>query len=42
MSCYPEGAAVEQGLIDVEAKFLAKPFTPHELLDCIRLVLDDK
>ncbi len=42
MSGYPDGAAVEQGLIDVEAKFLAKPFTPQELLDCIRLVLDDE
>jgi CheY-like chemotaxis protein len=42
MSGYPDGAAVEQGLIDVDAKFLAKPFTPHELLDCIRLVLDNK
>jgi two-component system cell cycle sensor histidine kinase/response regulator CckA len=42
MSGYPDGAAVEQGLIEVDAKFLAKPFTPHQLLDCIRLVLDDK
>jgi two-component system, cell cycle sensor histidine kinase and response regulator CckA len=42
MSGYPDGAAVEQGLIDVDARFLAKPFTPQELLDCIRLVLDGK
>jgi two-component system, cell cycle sensor histidine kinase and response regulator CckA len=42
MSGYPDGAAVEQGLIDVQAKFLAKPFTPQELLDCLRLVLDAK
>ena len=42
MSGYPDGAAVEQGLVDVEAKFLAKPFTPQELLDCIRHVLDGK
>jgi two-component system, cell cycle sensor histidine kinase and response regulator CckA len=42
MSGYPDGAAVEQGLIDIQAKFLAKPFTPQELLDCIRLVLDAK
>jgi two-component system, cell cycle sensor histidine kinase and response regulator CckA len=42
MSGYPDGAAVEQGLIDVDARFLAKPFTPHELLDCIRMVLDGK
>jgi signal transduction histidine kinase len=42
MSGYPDGAAVEQGLIDVEARFLAKPFTPLELLDCLRLVLDEK
>jgi signal transduction histidine kinase len=42
MSGYPDGAAVEQGLLDVEARFLPKPFTPHELLDCVRLVLDGK
>jgi len=41
MSGYPDGVAVEQGLIDVDARFLPKPFTPQELLDCIRHVLDE-
>ena len=40
MSGYPDGAAVEQGLVDLDAVYLAKPFTPPQLLDCLRLALD--
>ena len=40
MSGYADGAAVEEGLVDADANFLNKPFSPQTLLDAIRRAIE--
>ena len=40
MSGYPDGALGEHGVLELGALLLQKPFTPRELTDKVRQVLD--
>lgn len=40
MSGYADNAVVDRGVLSMHSAFLAKPFTPHQLLSAVRKALD--